>query len=220
LGQKFKVTYDSTDRGGVFKVFTPAGVIEFTPTVNGLHANNLRNNPEAAFVLVNDADLSYNSPVRTVRKNFEGFTKKQVQQATTARRIMSMIGAPTAREYQGLVRLNLLPDCPITTADIVNAHKIFDTDLANLRGKTVRRRPEHVSGKIIDIPHQILDNQSNVTLAADVMFVNGVPFLVSSSRNINLRSPTTYCIQAWLPPYTNSQRLRACRLPGARYSHG
>jgi len=99
---------------------------------------------------------------------------------------MSMIGAPTAREYQGLVRLNLLPDCPITTADIVNAHKIFDTDLANLRGKTVRRRPEHVSGEIIDIPQQILDNQSNVTLAANVMFVNGAPFLVSSSRNINL----------------------------------
>jgi hypothetical protein len=99
---------------------------------------------------------------------------------------MSMIGAPTAHEYQGLVRLNLLPDCPITNADIVNAHKIFDTDLANLRGKTVRRQPEHVSGEIIDIPQQILDNQSNVTLAADVMFVNGVPFLVSSSRNINL----------------------------------
>ena len=184
LGQKFKVTYDSTDRDGVFKVFTPAGVIEFKPTANGLHAINLRDHPDAAFVLVNDADLPYESPIRTVRKNYEGFTKKQVQQATTARRIMSMIGAPTEREYQGLVRLNMLPDCPITNADIVNAHKIFDTDLANLRGKTVRRRPEHVSGEIIDIPQQILDNQSNVTLSADVMFVNGVPFLVSSSRNI------------------------------------
>ncbi len=170
-GQKFKITYDSTDRGGIFKVFTPAGVIEFTPTVNGLHAINLRDNPGAALVLVNDADLSYNSPVRTLGKNFEGFTKKRVQQATTARRIMSMIGAPTAREYQVLVRLNLLPDCPITTADIVNAHKIFDTDLANLRGKTVRRRPEHVSGKIIDIPQQILDNQSNVTLTCNLWLI-------------------------------------------------
>ena len=31
-----------------------------------------------------------------------------------------------------------------------------------------------------------MDNKKNVTLVADVMFVNGVPFLVSSSRNIML----------------------------------
>ena len=99
LGQKFKVTYDSTDRGGVFKVFTKAGVIEFTPTVKGLHAINLRENPDAAYLLVNDADLAFNSPVQTIRRNYEGFTKKQVQRATLARHIIGMIGAPTEREY-------------------------------------------------------------------------------------------------------------------------
>ena len=31
-----------------------------------------------------------------------------------------------------------------------------------------------------------MDNQKNVTLVADVMFINGVPFLVSSSRNLML----------------------------------
>jgi hypothetical protein len=99
---------------------------------------------------------------------------------------MSMIGAPTEREYQALVRLNLLKDCPISNADIVNANRIFGTELANIRGKTVRRKPEHVNTEIVDIPKQILEIQSKVTLAADVMFVSGVPFLVSTSRNINL----------------------------------
>ena len=42
LGQKFKVTYDSEDRGGVFKGYTKAGVVEFMPTVKGLHALNLK----------------------------------------------------------------------------------------------------------------------------------------------------------------------------------
>jgi hypothetical protein len=59
LGQKFKVTYDSTDRGGVFKVLTPAGVVEFKPTQKGIHVLNLKHNPDAAFILVNDADLAY-----------------------------------------------------------------------------------------------------------------------------------------------------------------
>ena len=99
---------------------------------------------------------------------------------------MGMIGAPTERDYQGLVRQNLLQDCPITPSDIANAHTIFGPDLANIRGKTVRRRPEHVSTDLVEIPQQILSNQHNVTLSADVMFVNQVPFLVSSSRNINL----------------------------------
>ena len=126
LGQKFKVTYDCTDRWGVFKVFTTNRVVEFKPTSKGLHAINLRDNPEAAFLLVNDADLPFgDSQVKTVRNNYEGFTKKQVQQSTLASRIMGMIGAPTEREYQALVCLNLLQDCPITNSNIVNAHKIW-----------------------------------------------------------------------------------------------
>ena len=153
LGQKFKVTYDGTDCGGVFKVFTSEGVVEFTPTSKGLHAINLRDNPEAAFLLVNDADFTFgDSPVKTVRNNYERFTKKQVHQANLACGIMGMIDTPTEREYQALVRLNLLQDCPITNSDIVNAHKIFDPDLANIRGKTVCRCPEHVNTEIVNIP--------------------------------------------------------------------
>jgi hypothetical protein len=46
--------------------------------------------------------------------------------------------------------------------------------------------PEQVAMDYVDIPCAILDVHSRVTLVADVMFVNGVPFLVSASRNINL----------------------------------
>jgi hypothetical protein len=183
---------NSTDRGGVFKVFTTAGVIEFTPTVKGLHAINLRENPDVAYLLVNDADLAYHAPIKTIRRNYEVFTKKQVQRATLARRLMGMIGAPTKREYQGLVRQNFLPDCPITPTDITNAHHIFGPDLANIRGKTVLRRPEHVSTEIFEIPRQILLSQKYVTLVADIMFVNQVPFLISSSRKINLTTMNMY----------------------------
>ena len=146
--------------------------MEFTPTVKGLHSLNLKDKPEAAYLPVNNAVLKCGSPIKTVRKNYEGFTKKQIQQATKARRIMSMIGAPTECEYQALICLNLLKDCPITTTDIINANRIFGPDLANIRGETVWCKPEHVNTDIIEIPQQILDNQSRVTIVADVMFVN------------------------------------------------
>jgi hypothetical protein len=187
FSQKFMVTYDSTDRGGVFKVLTPVGVVKFKPTQKGFHLLNLKHNPDTAFILVNDADLAYGkSRVPTVRQNYEGFTKRQVQQATHACHIMGTIGAPTEHEFQSLIRLNLLKDCPITNSDIINAHKIFGPDLANLRGEMVRRKPRHVNTELVDIPQALVDNKKNVTLVADVMFVNGVPFLVSSSRYIML----------------------------------
>ncbi len=56
---------------------------------------------------------------------------------------------------------------------------------SGVRGKIVRRKSKHVNTDLVDIP-QAVENQKNVTLVADVMFVNGVPFLVSSSRNIML----------------------------------
>ncbi len=115
--------------------------MEFKPTPKGLHALNLKDNPDAAFLLVNDAEvqLSPTKPhVATVRTNFEGFSRKQVEGATAARRLMGMVATPSPRDFQGMVRLNMLKDCPITNDDITNANTIFGTDLATIRGKTVR----------------------------------------------------------------------------------
>ncbi len=84
LGQKFRVTYDSTDRGGVFQVHTAHGLVEFKPTPKGLHALNLQKHPDAAYLFVNDADLHYPADmppqpqVETVRSNYDGFSRRQI----------------------------------------------------------------------------------------------------------------------------------------------
>ena len=57
LGRKFRVTYDSSDRNGVFEVHMKQGIVEFKPTHKGLHALNLKDNLKAAFLVVNDADI-------------------------------------------------------------------------------------------------------------------------------------------------------------------
>ena len=102
LGQKFCVTYDSDDRDGVFQVWTDKGVVEFTPTSKGLYALNLKDNPDVAYLLVNNAaDAPQHSSFTTVRHNYEGFTTRQIKQAVEARWLMSMIAAPTEREFQG-----------------------------------------------------------------------------------------------------------------------
>jgi len=147
LGRKFKVTYDSTDRGGVCKVYTKQGVVEFKPTTNGLHELNLKTNPEAAFLLVNDADLKLSKPeehhvhIATVRDNYDNFSRKQIiEGAQAARRLMGMIATPSTRDFNALVRLNMRPGCPIRPENIKHADTLFGPDLATIRGKTVRRK--------------------------------------------------------------------------------
>jgi hypothetical protein len=124
--------------------------------------------------------------VNTVQANFEGFTRHEVEKTNEARCLQGMIGNPTKREFSGMVCEKLINNCPVTVHDIKNATRIFGPDLANLGGKTTRTKPERVRVKIVQIPWDFVQLHKYVTLVADVMFVNGLPFLVTSSRGLSL----------------------------------
>jgi hypothetical protein len=124
--------------------------------------------------------------VNTVRKNFEGFTKHEIKMAQEARRLQGMIGNPTDREFTGIVREKHIANCPVTVHDVQNANQNFGPDLANLRGKMTRSKPEHVRVDYVKIPWDFVEMHKYVTIVADVMFVNGLPFLVTSSGGISL----------------------------------
>ncbi len=139
-------------------------MVKFKPTEKGLHALNLKENPEGAYLLVNDTNPVFAAPVQTVCKNFEGFTKKQIKQAAAAHCLMGVIASPSKRDFQGLICFIMLKDCPIKNTDIVHAHKIFGPDLANIRGKTIRNKPEEVTTNYTEISCVIIDVHSKVTL--------------------------------------------------------
>ena len=140
--------------------------MEFHPTSNGLHIVYLKQHPEVAYLLVNVASIDddpsppASSPVHqlhinTVRQNFEGYTKKQVQQAAHACCLMGMVTCPSKRDFQAMVCLNMLKDCSVTNNNICNAHNIYGPDLASIRGKTVRQKPERVITDYVEIPNII-----------------------------------------------------------------
>jgi hypothetical protein len=81
---------------------------------------------------------------------------------------MLMTGVPSECAFQNMVRLNQLKNCPITYDDIKNALTINGRDLANTRGKTVRRQPDHVTTDYVELPANIFSSNKNVTLVADV----------------------------------------------------
>ena len=97
-----------------------------------------------------------------------------------------MVGNPTDKEFKGKVCEKLITNCLVTVQDVENANRIFGPDLANLRGKTIRTKLEHVCIEYVQIPLDFVELHKYMTLVADVMFVNGLPFMVTSSRGISL----------------------------------
>lgn len=174
----FPITYSSTpgnDKEATFKVETRKGIIEFKPCSKGLHYFDMNK-------LTDKEELF----VQTVQQSYEGFSKEQVKRAIKARKLQAMLGSPAKGDFEAMVRGKLIDDCPVDVSDLQNAHTIFGPDLAGLRGRTVRRRPERVTTNIVSIPRDFVLLHKFVTLTADIMFVNGVPFLVTRSRNIQL----------------------------------
>jgi hypothetical protein len=119
--------------------------------------------------------------VNSVRANLEGYTKHDIKKAQEARHLQGMIGNPTERDFVGMVREKLIANSPVTVCNIQNANQIFGPNLANLRGKTMRTRVDYVK-----IPRDFLGVHKYVTKVADIMSVNGLPFLVTSSREMSL----------------------------------
>jgi hypothetical protein len=95
-----------------------------------------------------------------------------------------MIGNPTKREFAGMVREKLIINCPVTVHDINNANRIFGPDLANLRGKTTRTKLERVRVEIVQISWDFVQLHKYVMLVVDIMFVNGLPFLIDLFQRI------------------------------------
>jgi hypothetical protein len=166
---KFPVKYDST-KGDHFVVSKPEKDIIFAASASGLYYHDTT---KCAVVMVT-----------AVKSNREGLTDREIEKAKAAQRALRLVRYPSPRDFKNMVRSNMIKNCSVTSTDIYKAHKLFDDDIATLRGETVRNTPDTVVANYVEIPMEILDMNKAVTIAADVMFVNGLPFVVTISRKI------------------------------------
>jgi hypothetical protein len=169
IKKKFPVRYDSTV-GDQFFVSKPDKDVIFAASSSGLYYHNTANR---AVMLVT-----------TVKEKKEGFTDREFTRAKAARRALGLVGYPSPRDFKNTVRSNMIKNCTATPTDIDNAHKLFGADIATLRGKTVRKTQDAVMADYAAIPKEIIDLNKEITLAADILFVYGMPFVTILSRKI------------------------------------
>ena len=122
--------------------------------------------------------------VSTVASKRSNYSNQDYLRAVKARELHIKIGRPSLKDYIRIVTVNLLPNCPVTKADILVAEDIFGPEMGILKGKTKRRKPSMVRRVVEPIPPAIMRQYRHVTLGADIMHINGIPFFFTVSRHI------------------------------------
>ena len=87
----------------------------------------------------------------------------------------------------------MIPNCNVTRDDIIQAEDIFGPNLVFLQGKTTRQTTEHVHTSWTSIPQEVIQQYGEVTLAMDVMAINKIPFLMTTSRKLHFGTAELIC---------------------------
>ena len=74
----------------------------------------------------------------------------------------------------------------------MQAENINGPSVQALKGKTIRTKPIPVVSDYVSVPHAIFEENRNVTLSVDVMFVNRIPFITSISQHLKFTTAETH----------------------------
>lgn len=123
--------------------------------------------------------------IETVRENLRGLTLEQCIKARAAMDALAMMAHLPDEQIKNLVSSNNVINIPFTSTDFTHSKVVFGPDRASIRGKSTRRRPHKVRPKLVQIPIALYKRLRDVILAADVMFVSGLPFLSLNLKTLN-----------------------------------
>ena len=114
------------------------------------------------------------------------FSPRDIQAADAARNLYCKLGRPDEAAFQTILRRCQLLDCPVTPDDARRALIIYGPDVTVLKCKITRSSaaPRVPTYTAVPLPALILKCYRRVTLCVDFLYVQGLPFFSSISRNL------------------------------------
>ena len=71
-----------------------------------------------------------------------------------------------------MISQNIIHNFPVRVDDIDIAENIFGPGLSTLKGRTTRQSPKMVVGGFIEIPIELVENNEELILCMDIVFIN------------------------------------------------
>ena len=100
--------------------------------------------------------------VDTVKESVEGLSQHRYESTKQTRRDLAMVGYPSYKDFNNMVRAGMIPNRPVTLEEIKNVHAIFGPDVPSLKGKTVRLKPKPVVSNCVNTPKDIVQIHQTV----------------------------------------------------------
>ena len=187
---------------------------------NGLYCHDT-NNFDSHNTIEHIADYTI---LNTVARNKANYTTREFTGVDKAIFFNNKIGYLWPQRYIHLLQNNYFHNCPITVEDAKRAIHIYVHDTAYLQGKNkwwiISAIP--ILAHIL-LLHTIKDLQQDVTLCADLLFVQGTIFVHTISQKLIFRTigevknkkyhdprPSTYYSYVYIPGFPNYNHI--CRV--------
>ena len=168
----FRITMDTYAEKAMLLNKDDGHIMRFTPTRKGLYHHNLKSEDGGLW-----------SFITTVADKADQYTHQAIQHDHAAWRFQNIIMRPGGRQMMD-VAVTHLKGCLLTKADIIAAEDIYRPNLGALKGKTVAHPNPHILAGVDHVPTSIMNMHCSVTLTIDVMFINKVAFLITTSKNL------------------------------------
>lgn len=113
--------------------------------------------------------------MKTVKRQLEGFTPKEIKESSLAYKAMQMVGNLSDTNMGTPMSSPTIENVPpYLLCRPTNACTIHGPERLAVRGKTVLKKVERVDIELMSIPRQVYDGM--VMIMAELMFVNGGAF--------------------------------------------
>ena len=132
--------------------------------------------------------VNYYNFVQTVQKNKESYTQREIQQTIKARKTQRLVGWPGTDTFKRYIVNNIIESVGITINDIVNGENIYGEQRQLLQGKMTRAKANGLEHTRLPVPAPILETHKQVHIEMDNIFVNGLHFFYTKSRNVNYQT--------------------------------
>jgi hypothetical protein len=189
VAQTKRVTMDTAIENAFIVYNDDGSYIKFIPSKNGMYCLD-----------VGSSDDPQVMAIQTVEDEESKYSNIDCARAKAVRKLQEVMACPSDFDLANAVEHNIIGNNPFTRRDVRIAKDIYGPDVPALKGKTVKRQSKMPrEDEINDIPPYISKEYCDVHLSIDVMFVNGITFLISFSKHICL-------IQAYVIRKNNKQK--------------